>query len=185
MIRAANIAAAVGQASCLSFPGLPARRTSPRAAGWKPSARQASCLSYFSDLQGQFRTGLTVERTGVDTERSPDIETVRNDPTEATNSYTPGDVLRIHGNDLKLNPADPAQGVFFHGASGPEVRATRYVTVIDGQTKFDTVLVQGFNTLNSMQPAANIIYMPPAVASNSETRHRAIYSNNCCRLCGK
>ena len=133
MIPAANIAAAVGQASCLSFPGLPARRTSPRAAGWKPSARQASCLSYISDLQGQFRTGLTVRRTGVDTERLPEIETVRNDATEALNSYTPGDVLRIHGNDLKLNPAAPAQGIFFRGASGPEVRATRYVTVTDRQ----------------------------------------------------
>ena len=133
MIPAANIAAAVGQASCLSFPGLPARRTSPRAAGWKPSARQARCLSYFSDLPGQLRTGLTVERAGVDTERFPEIETVPNDPTGALNSYTPGDVLRIYGNDLKLNPADPAQGVFFRGASGPEVRATRYVTVTDGQ----------------------------------------------------
>ena len=79
------------------------------------------------------RTGLTVKRPGVDTERLQEIETVRNDATEALNSYTPGDVLRIHGNDLKLNPAAPAQGVFFRGASGPEVRATRYVTVTDGQ----------------------------------------------------
>ena len=133
MIPADNIAAAVGQASCLSFPGLPARRTSPRAAGWKPSARQASCLSYISDLPGQLRTGLTVERAGVDTERFPEIETVRNDLTGALNSYTPGDVLRINGNDLKLNPADRAQGVLFRGTSGPEVRATRYVTVTDGQ----------------------------------------------------
>ena len=172
MIRAANIAAVVGQASCLSFPGLPARRTSPRAAGWKPSARQARCLSYFSDLQGQFRTGLTVERAGVDTERFPEIETVRNDLTGALNSYTPGDVLRIHGNDLKLNPANPAQGVLYRGTSGPEVRATRYVTVTGGQilvlvpaaltgpqtlmvrilygvnlrqTTFDTVLAQGID----------------------------------------
>ncbi len=140
MIPAANIAAAVGQASCLSFPGLPARRTSPRAAGWKPSGRQASCLSYISDLPGQFRTGLTVERAGVATERFPEIETVRNDLTGALNSYTPGDVLRINGNDLKLNPADPAQGVLFRGTSGPEVRATRYVTVTDGQI---LVLVPG------------------------------------------
>ena len=205
MLPAANIAAAVGQASCLSFPGLLARRTSPRAAGLKPSARQARCLSYISDLQGQFRTGLTVERAGVDTERFPEIETVRNDATEAPNSYTPGDVLRIHGNDLKLNPANPAQGVFFRGASRPEVRATRYVTVTDGQilvlvpaaltspqnlmvrikygvnqrqTTFDTVLAQGRITATSMQPAANITYMPPAVASNSATSHRAIFRNN-------
>jgi len=84
-------------------------------------------------MQGQFRTGLTVECAWVDTERFPEIETVPNDPTGALNSYTPGDVLRINGNDLKLNPADPAQSVFFRGTSGPEVRATRYVTVTDGQ----------------------------------------------------
>ena len=105
------------------------------------------------------------------TERFPEIETVRNDLTGALNSYTPGDVLRINGNDLKLNPADPAQGVVFRGASGTEVRATRYVTVTDGQilvlvpgtltgpqtlmmrtrsgvnqrqTTFDTVLTQGW-----------------------------------------
>ena len=86
-----------------------------------------------ADLQGQFRMGLTVERTGVDTERTPDLETVRNDRTGVLNAYTPGDVLRISGGDLKLDPADPVQGVFFRPASGPEVRAVRYITVTDGQ----------------------------------------------------
>ena len=134
-----------------------------------PAANIAA--AYICNLLGQFRTGLTVERTGVDTERLPEIEIVRNHATGVLNSYQPGDVQRINGNDLKLNPADPAQGVVFRGASGTEVRATRYVTVTDGQilvlvpgtltgpqtlmmrtrsgvnqrqTTFDTVLTQGW-----------------------------------------
>ncbi len=86
-----------------------------------------------AELQSQFRTGLTVERTGVDSERVPDLETVRNDATGALNSYTPGDVLRLNGSDLKLDPTDNSQGVFFRNSAGAEVRATRYVTVTDGQ----------------------------------------------------
>lgn len=86
-----------------------------------------------AELQNQFRTGLTVERTGVDSERVPDLETVRNDATGALNSYTPGDVLRLNGSDLKLDPADNTQGVFFRSSAGAEVRAIRYVTVTDGQ----------------------------------------------------
>lgn len=86
-----------------------------------------------AELQGQFRTGLTVERTGVDSERVPDLETVRNDATGALNSYTPGDVLRLNGSDLKLDPTDNTQGVFFRNSAGAEVRAIRYVTVTDGQ----------------------------------------------------
>ncbi len=96
-----------------------------------PAANIAA--AYICNLLGQFRTGLTVERTGVDTERLPEIEIVRNHATGVLNSYRPGDVQRINGNDLKLNPADRAQGVLFRGTSGPEVRATRYVTVTDGQ----------------------------------------------------
>lgn len=86
-----------------------------------------------AELQSQFRTGLTLERTGVDSERVPELETVRNDATGALNSYAPGDVLRLNGSDLKLDPADTAQGVFFRSGAGAEVRATRYVTVTDGQ----------------------------------------------------
>lgn len=86
-----------------------------------------------AELQSQFRSGLSIERTGVDSERLPDIETVRNDATGALNTYTPGDVLRLNGSDLKLDPADPIQGVFFRNSAGSEVRATRYLTVTDGQ----------------------------------------------------
>jgi len=93
-----------------------------------------------AELQSQFRTGLTVERSGVDSERAPDLETVRNDATGALNSYTPGDVLRLNGDDLKLDPTDDTQGVFFRDSAGAEVRATRYVTVTEGQI---LVLVPG------------------------------------------
>jgi hypothetical protein len=85
-----------------------------------------------ADLQNAFRMGLVTERTGVDTARAPDLETVRNDLTGALNTYTPGDVLRISGGDLKLVPTDLEQGVFFRNAAGVEVRAARYITVTDG-----------------------------------------------------
>ena len=41
---------------------------------------------------------------------------------------TPGDALRIIGDDLKIDTADATQGVFLKPASGAEVRMTRYLT---------------------------------------------------------
>lgn len=43
---------------------------------------------------------------------------------------TPGGLARLAGSDLKFDPADPRQGVFFIGASGKEVR----VEVVDRNT---------------------------------------------------
>ena len=85
-----------------------------------------------ADLQNQFRTNLTVERTGVDAQRAPDIEFVRNEANGALNAYTPGDALRISGADLRLAASDPAQGVFFKNSAGAETRATRYLTATEG-----------------------------------------------------
>ena len=85
-----------------------------------------------AELQNEFLMGLSVERTGVDAERAPDIEFVRNEANGALNAYTPGDGLRISGNDLKAIITDPTQGVFFRNGTGTEVRASRYLTCTNG-----------------------------------------------------
>ena len=85
-----------------------------------------------AELQNQFRANLAVERTGVDAQRAPNIEFVRNEVNGALNAYTPGDALRISGSDLKLAPGDAGQGVFFKNGTGAEVRANRYLTATDG-----------------------------------------------------
>ena len=79
-------------------------------------------------LQQEFRTGLTIERTGLESGRVPVFSIVRDDRTSTLDAYTAGDILRISGSNLKLDPADPTQGVFFSpAAGGPEVRAARYL----------------------------------------------------------
>jgi hypothetical protein len=85
-----------------------------------------------AEVQAAFLSGLPLERTGVDSERAPITELVRNEATNVLNTYTVGDALRITGADLKLDVADPAQGVFFRNATGTEVRATRYLTNTGG-----------------------------------------------------
>ena len=86
-----------------------------------------------NEFQQQFRAGLVIERTGMDADRTPEIASVRDDATGSDQSYTPGDVLHITGDDLRLDPADASQGVFFVDMEGNETRATRYVLVTTGQ----------------------------------------------------
>lgn len=89
---------------------------------------------YFSaGAQTEFVTGLEVQRTGIDTARAALIDLVRNDKTDSLDHYTPGDVLRITGGNLKLVESDATTGVFLTPiAGGAEVRATRYVTNTEG-----------------------------------------------------
>ncbi len=86
-----------------------------------------------NEFQQQFRAGLVIERTGIDADRMPEIESVRNDATGTDQSFTPGDILHITGDDLRLDPVDMAQGVFFVDGESNETRATRYVLVTAGQ----------------------------------------------------
>ena len=85
------------------------------------------------DFQEEFRTGLTVERVGIDTERVPDVQCVSDEVTSFTNRYTISDVLRIQGSSLRLDPEDLTQGVFFRDAAGVEVRVVRYLLVTEGR----------------------------------------------------
>lgn len=84
-------------------------------------------------MQREFRANLTIERTGIEGDRVPEVEVVRNTRTNNLNSYTPGNVLRIIGEDLKVAVEDSEQGVFFRPeGGGSEVRVTQYIDNVKG-----------------------------------------------------
>jgi hypothetical protein len=85
------------------------------------------------DFQEEFRAGLTLERVGIDSERTPDVQSVSDEVTGFTNRYTVSDVLRIQGSGLRLDPEDSSQGVFLRDAAGVEVRVMRYLLVTEGR----------------------------------------------------
>jgi hypothetical protein len=90
---------------------------------------QPSMNLYLSaSAQSDFNTNLVLERTGIDAARAAIIDLVRSDKTDALDAFTPGDLLRIIGENLKLLESDLTQGVFLAPiGGGPEVRLTRYV----------------------------------------------------------
>ncbi|MBC6481457.1 MAG: hypothetical protein GDA56_30590 [Hormoscilla sp. GM7CHS1pb] len=69
-------------------------------------------------VQREFRANLTLERTGIEGDRVPVIEAVRNTRTNNLDSYSPGDVLRVSGKDLKVAVSDTDTGVFFRPEAG-------------------------------------------------------------------
>ncbi|MGK7902323.1 MAG: DUF4469 domain-containing protein [Hormoscilla sp.] len=84
-------------------------------------------------VQREFRANLTLERTGIDGDRVPKIEAVRNTRTNNLDSYTPGNVLRVSGEDLKVVVEDTDTGVFFRPeAGGSEVRVAQYIDNTEG-----------------------------------------------------
>jgi hypothetical protein len=95
---------------------------------------QPSLNLYLSTgAQHEFATDLTLERTGVDAARAAILDLVRNDRTDTLDAYTPGDVLRITGDNLKVLETDATQGVFLRpDAGGAEVRVVRYVENTSG-----------------------------------------------------
>ncbi len=80
-----------------------------------------------AELQGMFQSGLSLESRGIARERVPEISLVRNDATRNLNVYTPGDVLTIQGEDLKVHPTQADEGVFLVDTGGTEVKMTRYI----------------------------------------------------------
>ncbi|MBO1351687.1 MAG: DUF4469 domain-containing protein [Hormoscilla sp. GUM202] len=84
-------------------------------------------------VQREFRANLTLEPTGIEGDRVPVIEAVRNTRTNNLDSYSPGDVLRVSGEDLKVAVEDTDTGVFFRPeAGGSEVRVDRYIDNTEG-----------------------------------------------------
>jgi len=80
-----------------------------------------------TSIQKEVRNNLTLERIGMAGDRTPQLDTVRNLSTNTRDTYTAGNVLRINGDYLKLDPADPEQGVFFRPQDGTPIRATQYI----------------------------------------------------------
>lgn len=84
-------------------------------------------------IQREFRANLTLERTGIEGDRVPVIEAVRNTRTNNLDSYTPGNVLRVSGEDLKVTVEDAETGLFFRPeAGGSEVRVAQYIDNTEG-----------------------------------------------------
>jgi predicted histone-like DNA-binding protein len=56
--------------------------------------------------------------------------------SERRDAYTAGNIGLLEGRQLKFDPDDPAQGVFFVDADGHEVRAMIYARVVDTEVHF-------------------------------------------------
>jgi len=61
-------------------------------------------------VQRDFTNNLSIKRTGIASDRLPQIDVVRNMATENLDAYTPGNVLGVTGEDLKIAKSDSAQG---------------------------------------------------------------------------
>ncbi|MBC6420751.1 MAG: DUF4469 domain-containing protein [Hormoscilla sp. SP12CHS1] len=92
-------------------------------------------------VQRDFTNNLSIKRTGIASDRLPQIDVVRNMATENLDAYTPGNVLGVTGEDLKIAKSDSAQGLFLlPERDGPETRVQQY---IDNSRGTLTVLIPG------------------------------------------
>ncbi len=59
-------------------------------------------------------------------QRRPDPQRFTDSASQRHDAYTAGNIGKLYGLTLKLDPDDPQQGVFFMGQDGSEVRASTY-----------------------------------------------------------
>jgi hypothetical protein len=79
-----------------------------------------------------FEDGLTIEKTGEEGVRAPQVDRAVDNRTGDVDKYTAADVLELDGENFEIDPADTAQGVFLTpAAGGTAVRVTRYISVSD------------------------------------------------------
>lgn len=83
-------------------------------------------LSFTKDAIETWRATLTLESLGELGKVTPLIDTILNQDTGAADTYAPGSLIQLRGDNLKLNKADLIQGVFFKAGAAAEVRATVY-----------------------------------------------------------
>ena len=81
------------------------------------------------DLIAAFEASLSITCTGEEGVRAPIIDRVVDNRTGMADHYTAGDVLEMTGDNLTLDPADTAQGVFLTTATGTVTRVTRYISM--------------------------------------------------------
>lgn len=89
-------------------------------------------ISLLADAIRAWRARLNLDNQGTVGKVTPMISTVMNKANGHENEYTAGNVVKVIGQNLAFDPADPAQGLFFDPASGPEVRATVYGDIDPG-----------------------------------------------------
>ncbi len=89
-------------------------------------------ISLSAEKIRQWRAGLTLESLGEVGKITPIIDTVINQATSAINTYVPGKMIQLRGDNLRLNQDDLTQGVFFKAGVAAEVRATVYGTMDPG-----------------------------------------------------
>jgi hypothetical protein len=85
-----------------------------------------------AEMVNAFLANLAIERTGVDSDAAPELDAVIDELTGQENKYTPGDALKITGDNLKIDPDDVSQGIFLKDTAGNEVRLTRYLINTSG-----------------------------------------------------
>jgi len=95
--------------------------------------------SSYRPLEKQWRDTVAFNKTDGGGRVAPVPETYHDVASGTSNAaLTPNSVGRVTGRNLKLDPADPQQGVFFIGADGAETRAPMYVTSKPGEVIFTT-----------------------------------------------
>ena len=83
-------------------------------------------LSFTKEAIDAWRATLTLESLGEVGKVTPLIDTILNQDTGTADTYTPGSLIQLRGDHLKLNKGDVTQGVFFKAGAAAEVRATVY-----------------------------------------------------------
>ncbi|MGD9100126.1 MAG: hypothetical protein PVF45_06565, partial [Anaerolineae bacterium] len=86
-------------------------------------------------LRRYIRTHAERKRVVV-RERFPEPRQFIDVVSERRDAYTAGSIGKLYGHTLKLDPADPAQGVFFRAEDGTERRAEIYSHVGDRWVHF-------------------------------------------------
>lgn len=85
-------------------------------------------LTFTAEAIRQWQATLSLESLGEVGKLTPVIESIINQANGAIDQYTPGNMVQLRGDRLRLDPADPAQGVFFKDGGAAEVRTTVYGT---------------------------------------------------------
>jgi hypothetical protein len=83
-------------------------------------------ITLTADVIRTWRETLTLEHMGELGRVLPLVDSIISQVNGALNKYTPGDLIRVRGNNLKFDRADVQQGLFLKPAAGAEVRCTSY-----------------------------------------------------------
>ena len=83
-------------------------------------------LAFTKATIAAWQQGLQLSSQGFTGLVTPVITSIISCTTDRADEYVPGSVIAIRGQHMKLDPHDPAQGVFFGLPDGSEMRATLY-----------------------------------------------------------